>query len=336
MKKALRFTVLLWLAVAVLNPALAFGAEYPNGPITIIIPTSAGGGYDLGARLIAKHLPKYLPNNVTVVPDNRSGGAQMIGVHSLYGSKNDGYTIGIFNLVGALLAPYTRGEGIEFEIDKFEYLGLWQTDIRAIGVNKQVTAKTWDELVAMGKEKPIVAGTGGLGVGQHTDIVVLSALSGVPFKYVHYDGSAPVEPALGRGEIQFEMAQTGTIRSVEEEGMGRAFCVFNDTRDPVAPDIPTALEVGMPKDLYDNITSLPFFGVQRVVAAPPGTDPAIVKILRDAIWKVFQDSDYIADQEKIGGTNNPIDGETLQKQIAEKVTAINNYPELVNALKNLN
>jgi tripartite-type tricarboxylate transporter receptor subunit TctC len=310
-------------------------ADYPNGPITMIIPTSAGGGYDLGARLIAKYLPKYLPNNITVVPENRSGGAQMIGVHSLYGSANDGYTIGIFNLVGALLAPYTRGEDIKFEIDKFVYLGLWQTDIRAIGVNKQVEARTWDELVAMSRQKPIVAGTGGMGVGQHTDLVVLSALAGIPFRYVHYDGSAPVEPALGRGEIQLEMAQTGTIQSVETEGMGRAFCVFNDTRDPVAPEIPTALEIGMPEELYDRLTSLPFFGVQRVVAAPPGTDPAIVKILRDAIWEVFQDKDYIADLEKMGGINNPVDGETLQKQIAEKVAAIGNYPDLVKELQNL-
>jgi tripartite-type tricarboxylate transporter receptor subunit TctC len=131
------------------------------------------------------------------------------------------------------------------------------------------------------------------------------------------------------------MAQTATIRAVEEEGMGRAFCVFNDTRDPVAPDIPTALEIGMPKDIYDSLTSLPFFGVQRVVAAPPGTDPEIVKILRDALWKVFDDKEYLTDLERMGGINNPIDGETLQKQISEKVAAIKDYPELVKELESL-
>lgn len=236
MKKTIRMLALS-LAIVMIIPALALAA-YPDRNITMIIPTSAGGGYDLGARLIAKYLPKYLPGgNIFVLCDNRSGGGQMIGVHSLYSSKNDGYTIGIFNLVGALLAQYTRGESIKFEIDKFEYLGMWQRDIRALAVNKQVQAKTWNELVEMGKKAPIVAGTGGLGVGQHTDLVVLAALTDLKFRYVHYDGSAPVEPALGRNEIQLETAQTATVLSVEREGMGRAFCVFNDERDPAAPEI---------------------------------------------------------------------------------------------------
>ncbi len=307
--------------------------DYPKGPITLIIPTTAGGGYDLGARLVAKYLPKYLPSKVEVVCENHSGGGQMIAVHYLYAAKNDGYTIGAFNGVAALLAQYTRGEEITFDMAKFNYLGMWQEDIRALGVSNQVTAKTWDELVAMCKNGPILAGTGGLGVGQHTDLLVLDAMSDLNFKYVHYDGSAQVEPAMGRNEIQLETAQTSSILSLEEQGMGRAFCVFSEERDPAAPDVPTALEVGMPKEQYDAVMALPFFGVQRVLACPPGTDPAIVEILQEAVWKVFQDAEYIAEVEKMGGTHNPVHGKELAEAIGKKIASVPNYPDLVEALK---
>lgn len=90
----------------------------------------------------------------------------------------------------------------------------------------------------------------------------------------------------------------------------------------------------MPKDQYDTVMGLPFFGVQRVVASPPGTDPEIVRILRDAVWKVFQDPEYLADLERMGGINNPVDGETLGRQISEKVAELSKYPELLEALKN--
>lgn len=311
-------------------PQQSAAVDYPKNAITVIIPTSPGGGYDLGARLIAKYLPKYLPHKVDIICANQSGGAQMIGVHTLYAAKNDGYTIGAFNATGALLAQYTRGEEITFDMSKFNYIGMWQEDVRAIGVSKIVKAKTWDDLVAMGTLK---VGTGGKGTGQHSDSIILDALTDLSFKYVHYDGSALVEPAMGRGEIELETAQVSTILSLEEQGMGRAFCVLADQRDPSAPDVPTALEVGMPQEQYDLIKSLPFFGVRRVVACPPDTDPAVVEILRDAFWKVVTDPEYIAELEKMEGTDNPAPGKEVGEEILKTIGEVGNYQSLIDTLK---
>jgi len=308
-------------------------ADYPKFAIKIIVPTSAGGGYDLGARLIARYLPKYLPKKVDVVVDNQNGAAQMIGVHATYAAAPDGYTIGAFNAVGALMAQFVRPEDVKFDMNKFVFLGMWQQDIRAIGLSNDLSVKTWDELIASSIMKPILCGTGGAGTSQHIDAMMLEAISALDLKYVHYDGSAQVEPAMGRKEIKMEVAQVSTIVTLEEQKIGKAFCVIAEKRSPGAPNVPTALEVGMPREMFDKLMAIPFFGVDRAVAAPPGTDPAIVEILRTAVWKVFQDPDYQADVKKMKGENNPMEGKDYQLVVAKKIKAAQENKELINKLK---
>jgi len=308
-------------------------ADYPKYPIKMIVPTSAGGGYDLGARLIARYLPKYLPKKVDIVVENQNGAAQMIGVHSTYAAAPDGYTIGAFNAVGALMAQFVRPEEIKFDMNKFAFLGMWQQDVRAIGLSNDMNVKTWNDLIAASQKKPILCGTGGAGTSQHIDAMMLEAISDLKLKYVHYDGSAQVEPAMGRKEINMEVAQVATIQSLEDQKIGKPFCVISEKRNPSASDIPTALEVGMPRDMFDKLMAIPFFGVDRVVAAPPGTDPAIVEILRTALWKVFQDPDYQADVKKMKGENNPMEGAAYQAVVAKKIKAAQDNKELINKLK---
>ncbi|NPV69899.1 MAG: tripartite tricarboxylate transporter substrate binding protein [Firmicutes bacterium] len=307
--------------------------DYPNKPITIIVPTAAGGGYDLGARAVARFLPKHLPKQVDVVVQNMPGAGQMIGVHAVYAAKPDGYTLGAFNAIGAVMSQYGRPEPVQFDVSKFLYLGMWQDDVRALGVSKNVQAKTWDELIALSKKKPLRCGTGGAGSSQHIDPFIIDAASEVDFEYIHYEGSAGVNPAMGRGEIDTTVAQVGTIMELVEAGLGRNFCVFDTKRHPGSPDTPTAIEAGMPRAQFDKLTNSPFFGVNRVLAAPPGIDPAIVAILRKAMWETFQDPEYQAEVKKAKGENNPMKGEDYQKVMEAKVKAAIEDKQLTESLK---
>jgi tripartite-type tricarboxylate transporter receptor subunit TctC len=334
----------LFLTVTIVATALVTGSgtaaekkpaavDYPNNTITIVVPTTAGGGYDLGARNVARFLPKYLPKKVNVIVDNMPGAGQMIGVHSVYAAKPDGYTIGAFNAIGALMSQFVRSEEVKFDMNKFIYLGLWQQDTRAIGVSNNMTVKTWGELVKRSAQKPIVTGTGGLGTGQHIDPLMIEAVSDLKLKYIHYDGSAQIEPAMGRKEIEMEVAQVATIQNLVDTKIGRAFCIIDKERYPLTPTFPTALEVGMPKAMYDKLSTLPFFGVDRVIAAPPGTDPAIVEILRKAVWQTFQDPEYLAQVKKMKGENNPIQGKDYQLLVDKKIQSAKANKALVDKLK---
>ncbi len=297
----------------------AVSIDYPKSTITMIVPTSAGGGYDLGVRNIARFLPKHLPNNVNVIVENVPGAGQMIGVHSLFAAKPDGYTIGGFDGSGALISQFARPDATKYDVEKFEYLGVWQVDARMIGVSNAIEATTWDEFVEFSKKSPIKVGTGGVGTGQHTDALMVEEFTDVDFKYVHYDGSANIEPGIARKEVDMEIAQYSTLKKLQDQDIGRPFCVLSDERSESAPDVPTALEIGMPKEQYEKLMSSPFYGTYRVVAAPPGTDPQILEILRKAVWDTFQDPEYIEEVKKMKAEYNPIMGEEYAASLGEKV-----------------
>ena len=308
-------------------------ADYPSRPVTIICATSAGGGYDLGARNIARFLPKYLPKKVDVVVDNQPGAGQLIAMHSLYAAKPDGYTLLACNALTALLSFVTRPEKVKFDPTKFQFVGMWQEDTRAIGLSNTLKVNNWQELVARSKKSPVTVGTGGKGTGQHVDPLMLETVSDLKLKFIHYDGSAQVTPALGRGEVEMEVAQVGTIAELKELKIGRIFCILDKRRSEEAPDVPTALEIGMPESQLDKLMENPFYGVNRVIVAPPGMDPKMLELIRTALWKTFQDSEYLAQLKKLGGENNPIRGEQYQEIFMKKMKAAQGNKELMDKLK---
>ncbi len=328
----LRLVAMVTLLLAV-GGATAFGAEYPSQPITIICATSAGGGYDLGARNIARFLPKYLPKKTDIIVDNQPGAGQMIAIHSLYASKPDGYTLGAFNALTAVLATFTRAKQVKYDVMKFQYLGMWQEDTRAIGMSNSLKANTWQELADRSKKKPIVVGTGGTGTGMHLDPLMIETVCGLKFKYVHYDGSAQVTPALGRNEIEMAVAQVATVGELKGLKIGRIFCTLSKKRSEEALEAPTCLEAGMPAKQFEQLLENPFYGVNRVIAAPPGVDPKTISLLREALWKTFQDPEYLAQVKTLGGENNPMKGEQYQEVIAKKMKVARENKALIEKLK---
>jgi tripartite-type tricarboxylate transporter receptor subunit TctC len=339
MKLRVRLTILLTALIGVsfalvgCKSGKTSVADYPKHTIKIIVPTSPGGGYDLGARIIAKYLPKYLPKKADVIVENMPGAGQMIGVHATYAAAPDGYTLGAFNTVAALMSQFIRTEDVKYDMNKFIYVGMWQRDTRGFGVSNVFVPKTWDEVVKRSHASAILTATGGAGTSQHIDALMVAAVSDLNMKYIHYDGSAQAEPALGRHEAEMEVAQVATLQNLAEQKLGKPFFVIADKRALQAPDVPTAIELGMPKDVYDKLMNTPFFGVDRAVVLPPGTDPAIVEILRKTVWQVLQDPAYQADVKKIQGENNPMAGLDYQAVVSKKIQSAKENPALVAKLK---
>jgi tripartite-type tricarboxylate transporter receptor subunit TctC len=210
---------------------------------------------------------------------------------------------------------------------------MWQEDTRAIGISKFLKVKTWQDFVARSKEKPILVGTGGAGTSQHIDPLMIEAVSDLNFKYIHYPGSSQTAPAMGRNEVEMEVAQVATTEQLNDNGLGRTFCVLSKERSPFAPNVPTALEVGMPEEQFQKLMDAPFFGATRVIAAPPGTDPEIVKILRKAMWDTFTDPKYLEQLEILKGDNNPLSGEAYQKVIMRKLKAAQENQKMIDVIK---
>ena len=334
----------IWLSISILILVLLGGgtcreamaasvADYPNRPITLMVATSAGGGYDLGARNIARFLPKYLPKKADVIVDNVPGAGQLIAMHALYAAKPDGYRVLACNALTAVMNAVTRPGQVKFDPVKFNFLGMWQEDTRAIGLSNTLKVNTWQEIVARSKQSPVLVGTGGKGTGQHVDPLMIEAIGDLKLKFIHYDGSAQVTPALGRGEVEMEVAQVATIAELKELKIGRIFCVLAKKRSEDAPDLPTALELGMPEKEFNKLMENPFYGVNRVIVGPPGMDPKLVELLRNLLWKTFQDPEYLAQLKKMGGENNPMRGEQYQELIIKKMKIAQGDKELLERLK---
>jgi tripartite-type tricarboxylate transporter receptor subunit TctC len=130
-----------------------------------------------------------------------------------------------------------------------------------------------------------------------------------------------------------EVAQVSTIAELKELKIGRIFCVLAKKRSEDAPDIPTILELGMPQNQFDKLMENPFYGVNRVIVGPPGMDPKLVELLRNILWKTFQDPEYLAQLKKMGGENNPMRGEQYQELLLKKMKIAQGDKELLEKLK---
>jgi tripartite-type tricarboxylate transporter receptor subunit TctC len=333
---AMKFALVVFtigIAISATCTVAVAASSFPTKDIEMIIPYTAGGGFDIQARIVARYIPKYLPKTVTVIPVNVPGVANIAGSTQLYASRPDGYTIGIVSIGDSYYTEYLSPEPVAYKTADFVYIGTWTTDTRAIGFTDNIKAKTWDELVAESKDKPILFGSGGRGGAQHNDPMIVGMYTDANFAFVHYEGSGQIVPALGRGEVSGHMGSVSTIARQVDQGIGHFFCVMADKRDPDFPDVPTALEVGMPKDQYEKIMTMPFFGTARMMLAPPKIDPEVVRILREAFWKAIYDPDLIKEFKTAQAQHNPINGEETQTMVEERVKMLATYPELIKELR---
>jgi len=193
----------------VLGFTLAFGIGvassqeqfYKGKNIRIIVGFSAGGGYDTYARLIARHIGKYIPGNPTVSVENMAGAGSMISANHVYKvAKPDGLTIGHF--IGGLFLQQLLGKpGIEFDARRFEYIGVPAQDEFMLGLSKASGITTAEQLMAA--KNPVKLG--GVSTGSGTDDLpnILKATIGLPVQLVSgYKGTADIRLAFHSGEVQ--------------------------------------------------------------------------------------------------------------------------------------
>ncbi|HYA28923.1 MAG TPA: tripartite tricarboxylate transporter substrate-binding protein, partial [Acidobacteriota bacterium] len=177
------------------------GNFYQGKTVRIVVGLAAGGGYDLYARTLARHLGKHIPGNPAVVVENMTGAGSIIAANYLYKvAKPDGLTLGHY-LGGIALQQLLGKPGIEFDALKFKYIGVPAQDNFIIGVHKSTGITDVNAWIA---SKQIVK-FGGVGAGSGADDIpkVLAATINLPAQVVSgYKGTAETRLAFNNGEIQ--------------------------------------------------------------------------------------------------------------------------------------
>jgi tripartite-type tricarboxylate transporter receptor subunit TctC len=275
-------TILL-LALGILCPALssqAFAQPYPNKPIRMIVPFSPGGATDIVARIYAQALQTRVGQSVIV--ENRVGGNGIIGTDAVARAPADGYTL-LFSYPGAITVNPALYEKLSYDpVKDFLPVALLVKYSFILSVNPNVPAKTVKEFIDLAKAQPgkLLYGSAGIGSTAHLTMELFRRDAGVDITHVPFKGSSQIVTELMAGRITASFENTATALTNIRAGTVRALGVSGKERSPLAPEIPTVAEGGLPG--YD-VTG--WYGI--LVAA--GTPSDIVNKLASEFVAITKD-----------------------------------------------
>lgn len=258
--------------------------SYPNGPIRVIVPWSAGGGTDVIVRAFQPALEKELGQRLVI--ENISTGATKVGTMELIKAKPDGYTVLFSN--EAWITRYYSGVYTEKVWEQMAPIASITTEsIATVEVKADSPFKTWNDLVQYAKANPGKLTCGNPGTGSPLDIVFeqMSEEAGIKVQYVPFAGGGASKTALLGGHIDFRLCQPTEAVAMVKAGETRMLVISDAERDPLFPDVPTFKEVGL-----DKVTSYRYI---RGFWGPLGLPKEIIAKLNTAIEKATKDTDFI-------------------------------------------
>ncbi|MHA7685700.1 tripartite tricarboxylate transporter substrate binding protein [Cupriavidus sp. PET2-C1] len=256
-------------------------APYPSRPIEMIVAYAPGGGTDLVARLLARHLEKQL--GATIVVQNKPGAGGAIGFAELARATPDGYTIGFINTPNLLTIPLERKT--TFTWRSYDLIGNLVDDPGGFTVNNSNAIDSLASLVKYATANPghVTVGTTGVGSDDHLAMLLFEKASGVTLTHVGYKGAGEVRAALASQQITIGAINVGEALAFQKGGTPIRFLgQMGMTRALLAPNVPTFREQGFNIEL----ASL------RGLAAPKGLPEPVRKKLVDAMARVAADSQF--------------------------------------------
>lgn len=327
MKRIFLALLFLFLSSSVL---LAQDLFYQGKTIRIIIGSSAGGGYDLWPRLVARHLGQNIPGKPDIIVQNMPGAGSLVAANYVYGvAKPDGLTLGAIN--PALYFDQLVGrKEVQFDWAKFAWIGSPEQNEILHFIRADTPYRNVEDL--RNAKEPPKCGSSGTGTTGHYIPRLLEEVLGIKSRIVGgYQGGSEIDLAIERGEVVCWSPLVATFFgrepyiSWQKKGFLRVLLQTGRKRDPRLPDAPTISEL---MDQYKTpekgrrLTTVVLTAVTlgRPIIAAPGVPPDRVKILREAYAKTLKDPDLLAEAKKRNWEVNPLSGEELES-LAKEVVA---------------
>jgi tripartite-type tricarboxylate transporter receptor subunit TctC len=264
--------------------------KYPDKPITIIVPFSAGGVYDLIARALEKTSNQHLGQPLVVV--NKSGGAGTIGWNELVSASPDGYTIGIIGVDSILQSLY--GSTKYNYPTALEPLGQIFSAAMVMAIQSEQPWQNVDDLVKYARQHPGKLKFGNSGVGSLPNIISekFAQSAGVTTEQVPFRGAAESVAALLGGHIHVVFINPASIKEHLKSNTIRVLAVTTEQRltDPVFAAIPTFKELGMDV-VFNNWVG---------VAAPKEMSLEVKAKLADGLKAIIVEPEFKENVENMG------------------------------------
>jgi tripartite-type tricarboxylate transporter receptor subunit TctC len=283
---------MLTAVLATLTATVAL-AEYPEKPITIVVPFAAGGPTDKVARDLAEALRKPLPN-ATIVIDNTGGAGGTLGAAKVARAPNDGYTL-LLHHIGMATAPALYRSLSYKTLEDFEYVGMINEVPMTVIGKPTLPANNWAELMKWleANKGKINLANAGLGAASHLCGLLFQQSLKIDMQTVPYKGTAPAMNDLLGGQVDLMCDQTTNTTGQIEAGKVKAFAVTTTKRltTPALAKLPTLDESGL-KGF--NVS------IWHGLYAPKGTPKPVLDKLNTALKAALKDADFIKREEALG------------------------------------
>jgi tripartite-type tricarboxylate transporter receptor subunit TctC len=318
--RRLALTVMILAGAGVRFSAADPIADFYRGKtIELDVGTGVGGGYDANARLVARHLGRFLPGNPTIVVDNMPGGGGIRAANTLFNrSARDGSVIGTFS-DAMITEPVLGGGQSLFEPAKFNWIGSASREDGICVATQASGITSWNDLL----QKEVIVGTAAPGTTTYMYPVMLRNLFGARFKPVSgYPDGGQIALAIQRNEVQSVCQTYSSIKIGHPDWLRdhivQPLIALGFGRIPELPDLASVLELAKNVEQQQvlKVVLAPTLA-GRPFVAPPGVPPDRVAALRDAFDAMTKDMRFLEEARQLRIDVHPAGGREIEELVRE-------------------
>lgn len=289
--------------------------------LRLVVGIGVGSGYDINARLLARHLAAHIPGRPAIIVQNQPGAGSLTMTNALYNSGPfDGTVMGAsFN--GMPTTPLLQPAGVRFDPVKLNWLGSTNRETQVTYVWHTVPVQSLDDV----KTRELVIGAQAPGSTQYDYPMLFNHLFGFKFKVVTgYQSTSKINLAMESGEVQGTLANWSTLKALSSNWLAekkvRIIAQWALNKHPELADVPLALDLAKSEaDRQALLLALARLEYGRPFFLPPGVPAARVEALRRAFDATMKDPAYLAEAAKLKIDVDPLTGEevaALVEQVA--------------------
>jgi tripartite-type tricarboxylate transporter receptor subunit TctC len=285
-----------WGTVALLTTSLgppgvaAVAEDYPKDPITVIVAFAAGGGTDLGARLLLPLVEKELGVPVTVV--NKTGAGGWVGWSEVLKGRNDGYTLAYINTPGLMAGYMNPTVKNDKGLKDFDVIANHVVDYDVVGINpNEDRFKTIQELVDYAKTHEVTGSSTGIAIDEHILMLRMNKTLGTKFIPVHSRGASDGKTSVMGGHVDVFFGNIGDVVIAQKEKELKLIAVASPERSTFLPEVPTLSEVG-----YEGLEGW----ASRGIAVKKGIQPERLAKLVAAFEKAINSPEHKKKMDELG------------------------------------
>lgn len=257
------------LAAAFFGPSTSTAQTYPSRPVTLVVPYAAGGPTDVASRVIAAQMQSAL--GVNVVVENKPGASTILGAQHVAAAPPDGHTILMVTTTTLCTNPHLYKK-LPYKVEDFTPVSMAVKVPLGLAVRSSLPVSTIAEFREYARARPGKMNYGSAGTGANSQLVnvLMNQALNIDMTEVPYRGTAPALNDLAAGHVDALVDAIATLLPLHRDGKIKILGNFDDTRSPVAAEVPTFAESG-----YPGLVAFTWFAVVAPARVP---EPVIAKL----------------------------------------------------------